>query len=240
MCTVSYIPQPDGYLLTTNRDEDPNRETLLPQARMLPGGTQLMAPMDARGGGTWVAADHMGRTACIMNGGLEKHKRKPPYRKSRGLVVLEAFEAPDFDSFLQDADPEGIEPFTLLLIEPGRIQRWVWDGRHSHHFQPEPQTAQLWSSATLYTREQHAHKEAYFREALEREGNSREALLRIHGRETPTPFVLDRQEVRSTSITQMALGAGCMDITHYKFEADETVRITMPVIVRAVGGSPAG
>ena len=235
MCTVSYIPRPDGYLLTTNRDEDPNRETLLPQARTLPSGAQLMAPLDARGGGTWVAADHTGRTACIMNGGLENHKRKPPYRKSRGLVVLDAFEAADFDSFLQDEDPSGIEPFTLLLIEPGRIQRWVWDGRHSHHFQPDPESAHLWSSATLYSREQHAQKEAYFREALEQEGDGREALLKIHGQEAPTPFILDRPDVRSTSITQMALGANCMDITYYQIAAGETVRITMPVVACRIG-----
>ncbi|MBC2839317.1 NRDE family protein [Robiginitalea sp. SC105] len=231
MCTVSYVPLTSGYILTTNRDEDPKRETLLPRARTLKNGVQIMGPVDGREGGTWIAADTTGRTACIMNGALENHRRNPPYRMSRGQVVLQAFEAPDFDQYLRDADPEGLEPFTLLLIEPGRLQRWVWDGRHSHQFEPDPRSERLWSSATLYTREQHAHKEAYFREALEAQGISREALLKIHGWEGATPFVLDRPEVRTVSITQMLLEGERMDLTYYQLDTAETARITMPVSI---------
>lgn len=228
MCTVSYIPLSKGYLLTTNRDEDPSRESLLPQTRLIPGGRQILAPFDASKGGTWIAADYEGRAACTLNGALKNHTRKPPYRRSRGLLILDAFGAPDFDTYLREADPSGMEPFSILLVEPGRIQRWVWDGRHTHFFEPDPGEIHLWSSSTLYTREEHAAKEAWFRSVLRQEGSNRETLLKIHGNEGPTPFILDRPEVRTVSITQIVLEDGLIDLTYNQIEDNETARITLP------------
>lgn len=186
-----------------------------------------------------MATDHAGRSACLLNGGLKNHKREPPYRISRGQLVVQAFEADTFDDFLQVADPDGVEPFTLILFEPGRLQRWVWDGRHSHQFTPAPDKVHLWSSATLYTREEHAVKEGYFRKALDERGSDREALLGIHGRDTKTPFILDREGVRTLSITQLVLDGNSLDITYYKFGDNETARITMPVDQHALGNGPA-
>lgn len=202
MCTVSFTPAKGGYILTANRDEDPARGALPPAWRRSPGGVELMAPLDSLKGGTWIAGDRGGRTACVLNGAFQKHRRQPPYRMSRGQLLWDAFEATDFDAFLNGADPEGVEPFTLLLAEPGRLRRWVWDGKLPHLFSHETQEASLWSSSTLYAPDDHARKEAYYLEGLQTRGRSREALLEIHGAEGGGPFILDRPEVRTVSITQ--------------------------------------
>ena len=228
MCTVSYLPANAGYLLTVNRDEAPERETFLPQFKDLERGIQVLAPIDGDKGGTWIATDSSGRTACIMNGGLEPHERKPPYRMSRGLLVWQAFEADSFDAFLEAADPNGLEPFTLILFEPGKIQRWVWDGRHSHLFQPSAKEIHLWSSAALYNREQHAHKEAYFRQALEAEGSGPDELMRIHGLGQPTPFILDRPGVKTVSITQISYEDKVAELAYFGLEDGQSIRIRFP------------
>lgn len=203
MCTVSYIPSGTGYILTANRDEDPARTALPPAWRRTPGGVELMAPLDSQKGGTWIAGDRAGRMACLLNGAFEKHHRQPPYRMSRGQLVWDAFEATDFDAFLREADPDGVEPFTLLLTEPGKFRRWVWDGQQPHLFVHEPGQTGLWSSATLYSGEDHARKAAYFQKELEGRGRSPETLLDIHGADARGPFILNLPGVRTVSITQV-------------------------------------
>ena len=53
MCTVSYVPTPHGFFLTSNRDEDPNRKTLPIQKVKLSNGMEITAPIDFEKKGTW-------------------------------------------------------------------------------------------------------------------------------------------------------------------------------------------
>ena len=128
MCTVSYIPKSEGYIVTFNRDEAPDRTAEPPKKRILKNGLVLTAPKDLLKGGTWIAIDANGRTACLLNGGFAKHIRKNEYRKSRGYLVIDAFEAANFNAFLANLFLEDMEPFTLLLFEPKLVQQLVWDG----------------------------------------------------------------------------------------------------------------
>ncbi|MFW0694651.1 hypothetical protein ACN091_10365, partial [Aliarcobacter butzleri] len=75
-----------------------------------------------------------GLTACLLNGAFVAHTPQPPYKHSRGLVVLDAFDYVSIDSFINQYSFTGIEPFTLLLAETDRLsgQRLVelrWNGR---------------------------------------------------------------------------------------------------------------
>lgn len=76
MCSVSYIPLANGYLLTSSRDECHLRETLPPRS-YLHAGKKIVYPMDARSGGTWIAGCNDETVACILNGAFEKHEKNP-------------------------------------------------------------------------------------------------------------------------------------------------------------------
>lgn len=203
MCTVSYVPLEDGYILTSNRDEDPGRETLNPQEIVLSENHRVVAPRDQLKGGTWIALGTGGRAVCLLNGAFGRHKRQLPYRRSRGYYVLEALGTGDFDLFVKEIPLEGIEPFTLLMVSPGSILKLIWDGSRRYHWRLPPETMHLWSSPTLYTAKQHGEKESYFKEMAGKRPLSAAGLLKIHGSNATTPFILERPGVRTVSITQL-------------------------------------
>jgi uncharacterized protein with NRDE domain len=180
----------------------------------LENGTVITAPRDTRKGGTWIAMDENGRSACLFNGAYIKHIRQPKYRKSRGHFVFEAFESSGFDEFLSEVDPGAVEPFTLLLIEPKRIRKLIWDGSEKHLEKLSGDEVHLWSSATLYTPKEHKAKYAYFMDALDMKGSESEQILRIHGKDIDTPFVIDHPQVKTVSITQLQYDGRNSELTY--------------------------
>ena len=203
MCTVSYVPLEKGYVLTSNRDENPTRQTKLPNKISLKNGTTIYSPIDVLKGGSWIAMDKAGRTACLLNGGFVKHEPKPSYRKSRGKFVLDAFEASNFTDYALSVFLDDIEPLTLVLIEPNNIQLLVWDGIRKHISQLPSNAPHLWSSSTLYSANEHAKKKAYFLEEISGNENNIKLILRIHGKDQATPFTLRHPRLRTVSITQV-------------------------------------
>ncbi len=154
MCTLSYYPLSTGsFLLTSNRDESIKRaKASLPQIRDF-GFIKVLMPVDGERGGSWLGVNNNGRTACLLNGAFGPHKPRPPYRKSRGLILTDALRYPDLDDFLENYSLQGIEPFTLVLAELNTKMRLIvmrWDGVQRHLETADPAKAHLWSSAMLY------------------------------------------------------------------------------------------
>ncbi len=162
MCTVTYLPTPAGFILTSNRDEalvrkqaeNPHAETI--------AGQQVLFPRDGEAGGTWVATSQNGRTVCLLNGAFKQHHRNPPYRMSRGLVVLDFFKTDSVFNFHQHYDLTNIEPFTLLIAENKELFELRWDGSEKFFKPLNPQKPHIYCSATLYTPEVIAMREQWF------------------------------------------------------------------------------
>ncbi|NER15522.1 hypothetical protein GWK08_18855 [Leptobacterium flavescens] len=201
MCTVSYISHNNGFTLTSNRDEDPLRKTLAPQKLTNIEGQTVVAPIDEENNGTWIAASD-GRVACLLNGAFVKHQRNLPYRKSRGLIVLEAFEHSSFSDFVEEVDLHNIEPFTLVLAEKGKLQVLIWDETTKHHEVLDHTKSHLWSSSTLYTRDAHKIKLNFFNNFISEGNLGSEKILDLHGLNDDNLFILNRPKVRTVSITQ--------------------------------------
>src|SRR4051812_5816730 len=100
MCTVTYLPKSkDSFILTSSRDEKPLRKIARPPSIHKRGKQLILFPKDPQGGGTWIAVSESGQTICLLNGAFDKHIPEPPYRKSRGIVALDALQFNTLDSF---------------------------------------------------------------------------------------------------------------------------------------------
>src|SRR6266487_3365185 len=68
MCTVSWVQTPEGYHLLCNRDERRSRAVALPPRIQARGWVRFIAPVDPDSGGTWIAVNEFGVSACVLNG----------------------------------------------------------------------------------------------------------------------------------------------------------------------------
>jgi len=156
MCVVTYLPLPEGgFVLTSNRDELSSRPAALaPQAHTL-ADRRVCFPKDPTGGGTWLATSGT-TTVCLLNGAFEPHLHQPPYRKSRGLVVLDYVSYSSPALFTDRYDFSGIEPFTLVIVSHASggapaLHELRWNGTQVYLRNMPPRVAHIWSSVTLYT-----------------------------------------------------------------------------------------
>jgi uncharacterized protein with NRDE domain len=93
MCTLVVLHQAIPgvpLLVAANRDEFYDRRAEAPALRQTPGGVTVVAPLDARGGGTWFGLNASGLCAAVTN---VAGAAPDPARRSRGLLVLDALEA---------------------------------------------------------------------------------------------------------------------------------------------------
>jgi len=152
MCVLTILPEKGGgFILSSNRDESALRKAATaPEIRDV-DAVKVMMPVDQEAGGTWLATSEGGRTAVLLNGAFERHKHEPPYRKSRGLVLLDSFSFAAVEDFYETYDLEGIEPFTLVSLDiDGKLSEIRWDGRLRFVTEVDSGEPHLWSSATLY------------------------------------------------------------------------------------------
>jgi len=210
MCTVTFIPQHhNNFILTSNRDEAPQRKTIPPQ-RYVINDTTLLFPKDEVAGGTWIGLSDKKRLICLLNGGFTAHERQDSYRMSRGIIVKELLMTPNVIEAINAYDFNGIEPFTIILVtfeNATQVFELVWDGSQAH-FQEKPLAPQIWSSSLLYTSEMKQQREQWFSAFMfETLRPSSEEILHFHttaGEENKeTDLIMDRGFVKTQSITQV-------------------------------------
>lgn len=211
MCTVTLSPvleNEEGFILTSNRDEAVLRETLEPEI-YTEKGVKMLFPKDVLAGGTWIGASAQKRTICLLNGGFKSHVRHPPYRKSRGVVVLDFLSAGNLLEYIQWYNLEGIEPFTCVMVEWAeglQFYELVWDGtkKHVEELALKPQ---IWSSSLLYSEKIRRKREIEFEE-LKRDGPlTAKDLMKFHAAEKDETdeetLIINRGFLKTISITQI-------------------------------------
>lgn len=182
MCTLSYIPYNEsGYMLTHSRDESIKRRVAAPPVKRKLPNANLLMPVDMPSKGTWIAVADDGRAACLLNGGSKKHIPRPPYRHSRGLIIPEFFSHPDFETFVEDYDFDGLEPFTLIIFEKERIIQFVKDENDQQVILHSPDKPQLFVSKSLYSEgEQEDRKFRFLHWYYQQKNLSKSDLIKFH------------------------------------------------------------
>ena len=184
MCVLTFLPTANlGYILTNNRDEALARPKAIPPKKYNINGKQIYFPKDAKAGGTWIATSN-DFTVCLLNGALENHTHQPPYRQSRGQVILDFFKFDTVDNFISNYSFENIENFTLVIIHHKshlQLCEFRWDGSTLSYASKNPQEAHIWSSSTLYSQEIRTEREQWFTDFREQNPNfTREQVVDFH------------------------------------------------------------
>lgn len=153
MCIVSIFFEEDGgFTLTHNRDESifrPFSENTETQKKY---GQLYTAPLDLVSGGTWIYYSSQ-FAACILNGAYKPHMHDPPYRLSRGLLILELLRYRSLGEFIAEVDLSGIEPFTMIMIDKLNhdAKILVWDEVQKHSEDLNGHKVVIRASSPLYT-----------------------------------------------------------------------------------------
>lgn len=213
MCVVTLLPLPGGFALTSNRDEHTSRPAALPPQAYTVNQHTLVFPKDPQGGGTWFASSAT-TTVCLLNGAFENHQHYPPYKNSRGLVVLDFFDYITPQRFADAYDFGGIEPFTMVIVSHAlqalTMHELRWNGQQVYLRNMPTNAPHIWSSVTLYTLSATELRKTYLAQFLSKHPHyTADDLFAFHrtaGDGDPNhDFVMNRprQGVRTVSVTQV-------------------------------------
>ncbi|HEV3250513.1 MAG TPA: NRDE family protein [Puia sp.] len=162
MCTVTFIPAGKKIFISSNRDEKKARSQALVSSLYTMKTGKVLFPKDTDGGGTWFALNENGNVVVFLNGGRVHHISMPPYRKSRGLILLDLVDSQTpFADFLS-IDLNNIEPFTAIIWDDKRLFECCWDGFEKYHDQLAPLQPHIWSSVTLYEEKISSKRKKWF------------------------------------------------------------------------------
>ena len=221
MCTVTFYPIGENeFLFNSSRDETPNRNTRPPQWE-----SDLFFPKDRTAGGSWIGLNKSSRLCCILNGAFEKHKRKLPYRRSRGLVLKDFLSCESVKDYYSTYDFDNIEPFTLLVLEweqSVKLYEIVWDGLNSF-FEQKTKQPHVWSSSTLYDKEMRAWRESEFATYVIGMDNTvnypLEGFHLSENMEMPSRGIkMKRERVETVSLSSIRLRDGEIDFKYEDFQ----------------------
>ena len=130
MCTLTFIPKPQGYLLGMNRDEQLTREVALAPASVNMPAVQAVYPRESSGG-TWIGSNSSGVTFSLLN--QNPGPQLFVKQRSRGEIIpalVGCSQFPEAMRRFQHLDLRGLLPFMLVGIFPAEqiITKCQWDG----------------------------------------------------------------------------------------------------------------
>lgn len=150
MCTLSWLHTNDSYQLFFNRDEQRTRELALAPRSFMEKGVKVLMPIDPEGGGSWIAVNEYGLSACLLN--YYQGSTATPITGlpliSRGKLLRVLSCSPTLDALqntLSNTSLNYYAPFTLVAFaalaelntHSDAVRGYQWNGLSLQHFQPE-------------------------------------------------------------------------------------------------------
>lgn len=226
MCTVTFVRSGDKYIITSNRDESPARPALKPELYNVQQ-KKVYFPKDPQAGGTWFAVDESSNVLVLLNGAFTKHQHLPPYKKSRGLVVLDIIGSESPLRAWESIMLSGIEPFTLVVLEKESLFHLAWDFSNKHTLELNQSLNYIWSSATLYSQEVIETRKSWFQEFLIQHPLPHETdMIGFHmntaGHDKQNGLIMNRDnKVKTQSVTQVVVEKNKADIFYHDVATNE-------------------
>ena len=220
MCTVSFVCSNRKIIITSNRDEQLVRPAIAPQNYAV-NNKNLCFPKDPKAGGTWYAVDENANVLVLLNGAEEKHEWNPPYRRSRGLIVLDLLGSHSAIQSWETIDLENIEPFTLVLFQDQKLYQLRWNGKQKETVNLDATQNHIWSSATLYPKPIREQRAQWFTTFLDTKPEVTETEMFQFHRYTETDnhehgLVINRNnKLKTLSITQSVTEQNKITLRHH-------------------------
>ncbi|RZJ34007.1 MAG: hypothetical protein EOO51_11670 [Flavobacterium sp.] len=220
MCTVTFVASAKTTIITSNRDEQVSRPSLEPAVYNV-NGKNLLFPKDPRAGGTWFATDEKANVLVLLNGADHFHNHLPPYRRSRGLIVLDLLSSGSAIENWDEIDLTDVEPFTIVLFQDRKLYQLRWNSTQKSRLDLDETKDYIWSSTTLYPQEVRDQREKWFKSFLESKPNPSSAeMLDFHryteGDDSQNGLVINREgiQLRTLSITQAVVEDNRLQLRH--------------------------
>jgi hypothetical protein len=130
MCTISFLPNGQGFYLAMNRDEKLDRFTALPPKIVDLARRRAVFPREPTGG-TWISANDAGICLALIN--WHRVEREPKHEIiSRGQVVRELAgksSADEIANSVMKLQLRKLRPFRLIAIVPSEkiLTEWRWN-----------------------------------------------------------------------------------------------------------------
>jgi uncharacterized protein with NRDE domain len=220
MCTVSYVYASGKVILTSNRDERTERPSSVKPQQYCIQQKKIIFPKDSKAGGTWFAVDEHANVAVLLNGAGQRHEQQPEYLRSRGLVLLDIISAKSPLKHWQQMVLHGIEPFTIVLIEQGKLYQLRWNYINKETISLDERCNYIWSSFTLYTDAVIRQRQSWFDEfvngrAFLTEEEMQYFHLNTKEGDLQNGLVMNRDEVVKTfSVTQAVVDHNKVNMFH--------------------------
>ncbi len=227
MCTVSFVSSNGKTIITSNRDEKVVRPPAIAPKNYLINNKNIIFPKDPKAGGTWFASDKNGTVLVLLNGAKDKHNVKLPYRKSRGLIVLEVISSLSPKDFWKEIDLENIEPFTMVLFQNKQLFQLRWNGIEKETVSLDPNKNYVWSSSTLYSKDIREIRSNWFFDFIASKPEiSEKEMLHFHrhteNENQENGLVINRNDsLKTLSITQSIIEKNKVSIMHYDLIAQK-------------------
>ena len=221
MCTVTFIPQGEYIIITSNRDERTSRPTAFAPSEEIRNGKKIFFPKDPQAGGTWFVAVEDGSVAVLLNGGFVAHIPQGNYRLSRGIVLLDIVTSEDPHAALSSYSLIDIEPFTILLFVSAQLYELIWDGVERYIKELASDQPHIYSSATLYSSTVIAERQKWFADFMAILGVKDPADVRKfhatagHGDDKNGLIINRDNSTKTFSITQAVISADAIDFYHH-------------------------
>ncbi|MEA9412735.1 NRDE family protein [Flavobacterium sp. PL02] len=221
MCTVSFVNNNGKIIITSNRDEKIIRPNAIAPKNYTQNGKNVIFPKDSKAGGTWYVVDDKGTVLVLLNGASVKHEVKLPYRKSRGLIVLDLIGHKSPKEYWNSIDLENIEPFTLVLYQDQKLFQLRWDALEKELITLDASKNHIWSSVTLYPQEIREKRTNWFTTFFKDKAEvSPSEMFHFHRyteeKNTQNGLVINRDnELKTLSITQTVIEKNKVMIEYY-------------------------
>ena len=211
MCTLTFVPTEDGYLVGMNRDELLTRSQALPPKIFEKSGMEMVYPREPSGG-TWTACNSQGNLLALLNWNGGESPCRGEKLKTRGLVIPELVGEPDLpstDSHFRQMSLDGLFPFRLIGVFRAEriINEWRWDGTAKQKLEFSWARKHWFSSSLLDSLAEKERGRACEAMAGEPAAGSNSWLRRLHRSHVPGPgpfsVCVHRQDAATVSYTEV-------------------------------------
>jgi succinate dehydrogenase flavin-adding protein (antitoxin of CptAB toxin-antitoxin module) len=227
MCTVSFVFSNGKAIITHNRDEKVARPSAIEPKNYLVNNKNILFPKDPKAGGTWYAITEDGTILVLLNGADEKHEVKLPYRRSRGLIVLDIISSDSAINEWENIDLDNVEPFTIVLFQDHKLYQLRWNGMQKTVLNLDTTKSHIWSSATLYPKEIRENRSNWFHTFLDTRPEITETEMYNFHRYTENDnqengLIINRNDsMKTLSITQSVVDQNKVTLVHHDLIANK-------------------